>query len=155
MRDTIIIGLGNLQMRDDGIGIRLVQDLATQYAGGVVFADAGTSGMRVLHLIAGRKKAVLIGCAQMNAEPGTIRRFTFGDTAVRNLLAHLTNHEGSLLEILDLSRRQGELPDEVVIFGIEPIKVSPGESLSPVLEEQLGYYRQLIIKEVQVSAGAP
>ncbi|MHB0939893.1 MAG: hydrogenase maturation protease [Armatimonadota bacterium] len=147
MSGTIVISLGNPQMRDDGIGTRLVNDLAAEHAG-VEFADAGTSGMRVLPLIAHRKKAILVGCVQMSAEPGTIRRFTLDDPAVRNVLAHLTNFHGSLLEILQTSYRQRELPNEVVIFGIEPVKVSPGEGLSPVLEEQLDFYRQLIGKEL-------
>jgi len=148
MSDTIVIGLGNPLLGDDGIGIRLVNDLAAEYAGSAIeFADAGTSGMRVLHLIAGRKKAVIIDGALMHADPGTIRRFTPGDLITRNLLAHLTNHEGNLLEILDLSRRLGELPEQIVIFGIEPASISPGEALSPILEEQLGFYRYLIGKE--------
>ena len=154
MSDTIVIGLGNPLMRDDGVGVRLVHELAADFAGGgVEFADAGTSGMSVLHLIAGRKKAIIIDCALMHADPGTIRRFTPGDLTARNLLAHLNNHEGNLLEILELSRRLAELPDEVVIFGIEPVKVSPGESLSPILEEQVEYYRQLIGKELHPPAG--
>jgi len=154
MCDTIVIGLGNPLMGDDGIGIRLVNDLAVEFAGDAVeFADAGTSGMCVLHLIAGRKKAFLIDCALMNADPGTIRRFTPDDITARNILAHLSNHEGSLLEILDLSRRLGELPEEVVIFGIEPVRVSPGEYLSPTLAEQLDYYRQFIGKELSECGG--
>ena len=148
MCDIIVIGLGNPLMRDDGIGIRLVNDLAAEFAGDAVeFADAGTSGMCVLHMIANRKKVILIDCAKMNAKPGAIRRFTPDDVIARNILAHLTNHEGSLLEILVLSRRLGELPEEIVIFGIEPVSVSPGEFLSPILVEQLGYYRQLINRE--------
>jgi hydrogenase maturation protease len=150
MSNTIVIGIGNLLMGDDGIGIRLVNDLAAEFAGSadIEFADAGTSGMRVLHLLAGRKKAVILDGALMHAEPGTIRRFTPDDAAARNLLAHLDTHEGNLLEMLDLSRRLGELPAEVVIFGIEPADLAPGERLSPTLSERLESYRQLIGKEL-------
>jgi len=149
MTNTIVIGIGNPLMGDDGIGIRLVNDLAAEFTSRVdiEFADAGTSGMRVLHLLAGRKKAVIIDGALMHAEPGEIRRFTPGEAAARNLLARLDTHEGNLLEILDLSRRLGELPVEVVIFGIEPADLTPGECLSPTLADRLESYRQIIGKE--------
>jgi len=147
---TIIIGIGNPLMGDDGIGIRLVNDLAAEYAAraDIEFADAGTSGMRVLHLLAGRKKAIIIDGALMHTEPGVIRRFTPDEVAVRNILACLDTHEGNLLKILDLSRRLGELPEEVIIFGIEPADLAPGERLSPTLSERLESYRQLIGKEL-------
>ena len=149
MTNTIIIGIGNPLMGDDGIGSSLVNELAAEYAGraGLEFADVGVSGMRVLHLLAGRKKAVIIDGARMRAEPGEIRRFTPDEVTARNLLAHLDTHEGNLLEIIDLARRLGELPEEVVIFGIEPADLAPGERLSLTLADRLESYRQIISKE--------
>ena len=76
-KPIVIIGLGNPLMADEGIGTQIIArllDLAADYPD-VDFIDAGTGGMNVLHLIADRKKAVIIDCALMKTAPGSIKRF--------------------------------------------------------------------------------
>ena len=71
---TIVLGLGNPIMADEGIGVRIVEELqkvAEQFPQ-VDFVDAGTGGMAILHLIADRDKAVIIDCALMGLTPGEI-----------------------------------------------------------------------------------
>ena len=139
MNAVIVIGLGNPLMSDEGVGIRVVQALSSRAAmfPGVDFADLGTAGMRVLHAIAGRRQAIFVDCAFMGQPPGSVRRFT--PDAVRSLkfLPGLSLHEGDLLETLDLSRRLGEAPEEIVIFGIEPLSITPGMELSAPVAARL------------------
>jgi len=136
---VIVIGLGNLLMSDEGVGIRVVQALSSRAATypGVDFADLGTAGMRVLHAITGRRHAVFVDCAFMGQPPGTVQRFT--PDAVRSLksVAGLSLHEGDLLETLELARRLGEVPERIVIFGIEPLTITPGMELSPPVAARL------------------
>ena len=148
--DTIVIGLGNPLMSDDGIGICLARALAAELVDrpGVECVDAGTSGMRALHLMAGRARAILIDCALMDETPGVIRRFTPEGAESRRVLSRLSLHEGNLLEILELSRALGERPAEVVIFGIEPARLTPGAELSRALASRLPTYLRAILDEI-------
>ena len=79
--DVIVIGLGNPLLSDEGIGVHLIRKLSEHQDKfpSVEFIDAGTGGMNVLHLIANRKKAVIIDCAKMGRKPGTIKRFEPAD----------------------------------------------------------------------------
>ena len=156
MKDTIVLGLGNPLMGDEGVGCRVVELLQSTCGDKlplVEFVDAGVGGMKVLHLIAGRRKAVFIDCARMGAEPGTIRRFTPDDVESVKQLTHLSLHEADLMQILRLSRQLGECPPDVVIFGIEPMAVRAHPALSPQITGRLGDYATLVRKDLETHFG--
>lgn len=148
-----IIGMGNPLMTDEGIGVRVVGRLqAMDLPGGVEALDLGTSGMAVLHEIAGRRKVVFVDCAAMGERPGTLRRFTPDQVASRKVQTRLSLHEGDLLQTIALARRLGSCPDDIVIFGIEPAAIEPGDSLSPDLAARLSEYVATVRAEVDRSA---
>ncbi|HEX3031826.1 MAG TPA: hydrogenase maturation protease [Bacillota bacterium] len=141
---TVVIGLGNPLLSDEGVGIHLLRQLeckAVEHGlAQVRFYDLGTSGTRVLHAIAGQAKAVFLDCALMGEPPGTIRRFSPEEVESGKEMGRFSLHEGDLLSILELSRRLGECPPEVVIFGIQPEQVESGFSLSETLGRKLPEY---------------
>ena len=149
MKGTVVIGLGNPLMSDEGIGIRVLEQFQSQADRfpDVEFLDLGTSAAEVLHAIAGRSKAVFIDCAYMSEPPGTIREF--GRDSVQSVKTPgVSFHEGDLLATLDLSRRLGENPPVVLIFGIEPHRIGPGQELSPALQSRLNEYVERVAREL-------
>jgi hydrogenase maturation protease len=149
-KDIVVLGLGNLLMSDEGIGIYIVNKLLKHTAkfSNTEFMDAGTGGLTVLHLIANRKKAVIIECALMGQAPGTIRRFTPDDVKSIKQVSHFSLHDVDILKVLDISKQLGECPQEIIIFGIEPAKIEMGSVLSPELSSNLENYIQLISNEL-------
>jgi len=150
-KSTVVLGLGNPLMGDEGIGVYLVEELAksaAQYPS-VDFIDAGTGGLAVLHYIEGRRKAVIIDCAFMDEEPGVIRRFTPEEVRTRKVLAHQSLHEVDLMRTLDLARQLGQAPDEVVLFGVQPEQIEFGRGLSPTLAAKTNEYISSILHELE------
>ncbi len=149
-KPIVVLGLGNPLMADEGIGVDLVERLSQEAARypAVDFIDAGTGGMAVLHLIEGRRKAILIDCAYMDEAPGTIRRFTPDEVRSRKVLAHQSLHEADLLRILQLAEQLGQLPEQVVLFGIQPVVVEPRQGLSDVLLDAIGHFLAEIRSEL-------
>ena len=149
---TVVLGLGNPFMADEGIGVYLVDRLvsAAERCSGVDFIDAGTGGMSVLHLIEGRGKAIFIDCAFMNEVPGTLRRFTPEEVRSTKVLAHQSLHDADLLRILSLAEQLGQCPEEVVIFGIQPEVVEMRQGLSVSLMDKTEYYLSEILSELDV-----
>lgn len=137
-------------LSDEGIGVHLVRRLSKQQDKFplVDFIDAGSAGMSLLHLIANRKKAVIIDCAQMGAKPGTIRKFASDEVQSIKQLSHYSLHEADILQVITLSRQLGECPDEVVFFGIEPETLNPGQRLSKTLSDRIDTYIAEICKEL-------
>jgi hydrogenase maturation protease len=149
-KDIIVLGLGNPLMSDEGIGVRIVERLQKQAAKfhDVEFIDAGTGGMNVLHLIANRKKAIIVDCALMGQLAGTIRKFTPDDVKSVKQVSHFSLHDVDILKVLELSKQLEECPPEVIIFGVEPAKVELGDTLSPILAARMGEYVDLIAESV-------
>jgi len=146
--DVVVIGLGNLLLSDEGIGIHLIRKLSEHQDKfpSVEFIDAGTGGMTVLHLIANRKKAVIIDCVKMGKKPGAIKQFEPADVQTVKKMTHFSLHEADILRIIELSRQLGECPDQIVIFGIEPESLEPGQNLSKTLSGKIDFYIDNISK---------
>ncbi|UCG47765.1 MAG: HyaD/HybD family hydrogenase maturation endopeptidase [Phycisphaerales bacterium] len=149
-RETVVLGLGNPLMSDEGVGVRVLERLsalAERYPL-VEFVDAGTGGMSLLHLLEGRGKAVIIDCARMGIEPGRIRRFTAEQARSVKRQAHMSLHEADILNIIDLSRELDQCPDEIVIFGIQPKSIRPGQELSRELADRMDDYIDSVCEEL-------
>ncbi len=152
MKPILIICLGNPLMRDEGIGIRLASELLAHLTDNldVEVMDLGTGGLSVIHAIAGREKIVFVDCAIMGQSPGLMLRFTPEQVRSKKVRMRYSMHEGDLLNTLELSRRLGECPDDIVIFGIEPKEIAHGKGLTSELENNIRQYVQTILQETDI-----
>jgi hydrogenase maturation protease len=149
-KPIVVLGLGNPLLADEGIGVHLLERLA-EHAGehpSVDFIDAGTGGLSVLHHIESRRKAVIIDCAFMDEPPGAIRRFTPEEVRSTKVLTHQSLHEADLMRILAMARQLGQAPEQIVIFGIQPERIEPGQTLSRTLTERMDEYVTAILHEL-------
>ena len=150
-KPTVVIGLGNLLLSDEGIGIHIINRLnekKNRMSSEAELLDLGTGEISLLHAIAGRRKAIIVDCAFMDQEAGTIRKFTLDEIRSVKLLSHLSSHENDPVKIFELSRKLGECPAEVIFFGIQPEHITPENSLSPTLRNRLEEYVNLLIAEI-------
>jgi hydrogenase maturation protease len=150
MKPVLIICLGNPLMRDEGVGIRLASELQNHLADNsdVEVTDMGTGGLSVIHAIEGRQKVIFVDCAIMGQPPGLIKRFTPEQVRSNKVRMRYSAHEGDLLNTLDLSRRLGQCPENIVIFGIEPKEITHDQGLTSTLENNIQQYVQTILKEL-------
>ncbi len=151
MSPIVVIGLGNLLLSDEGIGVALARDLAREASAwpGVEVLEMGTGGLAVVHALEGRRAALFLDCARMGTPPGTLRRFAPAAVAATPGSAPLTLHAGNLLDLLALARRTGSCPPDVVIVGIEPASLAPGRALSARLRARLPAYRRAVRAELR------
>ena len=149
-KDIVVLGLGNPLMCDEGVGGFIINKLIEKKGlyPDIDFIDAGTGGMSLLYLIAQRKKAIIIDCAYMGKPPGSIVRFTMQQIQSVKKLLHYSLHEIDIFKVIDFVNQLNQCPDEVVIFGIEPEKIEPKDSLSPALMNKVDEYLQKIESEL-------
>ena len=148
--DIIVLGLGNPLMADEGIGGFIINKLLEKkvLSPSIDVVDAGTGGMSILHLIAERKKAIIIDCAYMNKAPGTMVRFTPKDVKTVKQLIHYSLHEIDILKVIELAIQLNQCPENIVIFGIEPEKIVLQQSLSTTLLQNIDQYIETIQSEL-------
>ena len=149
---TIVIGVGNPILQDDGIGIHVANQLKQHVSHpDVTFDEALTGGMNLLDLILGYDKAILIDAVNIkNAKNGEVKRFLLSDFPS----AHSNNpHDVSLLEALKLAERLGEkrIPNEIVIIGIvlKEIPYVFGDKLSSKIAAAVPEAVKLAISELE------
>lgn len=136
LRETLILGIGNVLLGDEGVGGRAVRRLQAESPADsrLVFLDGGTLSFTLTGPIADCPRLIVIDAAVMGDPPGTVR--VFEDEAMdRQLSRHASSiHEVSLGELLDMARLTDSLPERRALIGIEPAVVDWGDTLTPTVE---------------------
>ncbi|MFA5309915.1 MAG: HyaD/HybD family hydrogenase maturation endopeptidase [Dehalococcoidales bacterium] len=144
---VVVIGVGNLLMQDEGIGIHAVQALQeTDLPPDVQLVDGGTSPDLITYTRSG-DKMIIVDAARAGGQPGDVYRFKPEDISAGK--GTLTSaHEMGVAENLKLMEMTGNQPKEVVIIGIEPGVIGWGMELSPRLQEALPRLVEIILREI-------
>jgi hydrogenase maturation protease len=152
---TLVLGLGNPLRGDDGVGVRVAQQLAEWcLPSDVEVVDAGTRGLGLVSLLEGRRRAIVIDASDMGLAPGEFVRFTLEEARLLGEdEGRFSVHAAGLREALLLARALGILPEEVVLFGVQPAHVAWEAGLSPQVETTLLGLAEAVRREVM--AGDP
>jgi hydrogenase maturation protease len=146
---TLIVGLGNPLRGDDGVGVRVAESLAgLALPDAVEVVDGGTPGLELVNLMEGWLRVILVDAAHVGREAGQFVRFTLDQARLPGQDEHLSIHAAGLRDALLLAQVLGVLPDEVIIFGVQPACLDWHEGLSPEVEAALPALVQSILKEV-------
>jgi len=144
---TLVLGVGNILLRDEGAGVRAVEALrAMDLPAGVEALDGGTLGADLVDLIAGRRRLIVIDTVRAGGPPGTLYRLSVEDL-LRPDVPNVSLHQTGLLEALQMARHLGGTPDEVLIFGIEPQTIHFGLELSDAVRAALPHVVELVLAE--------
>ena len=129
---VVVLGVGNLLRRDEGIGVRVVQELATRYRfpPQVTLVDGGTAGLRLLPLLEGADRLIIVDAVDVGAAPGTVLVLRPEDAEVAPRPA-ISLHEMGPLEVLAMLEATTGRHPPTTIVGIQPADLSPwNETLS-------------------------
>jgi hydrogenase maturation protease len=132
---TLILGIGNTLFRDEGVGVEVIRrlELADDLAD-VVLIDGGTLSFTLAPAIADSPRLIVVDAAILNAPPGSVRVFE-GEAMDQQLSGKGKSvHEVSLMDLMDMARLSGTLPQRRALVGIEPDEVDWGDTLSPAVD---------------------
>jgi hydrogenase maturation protease len=135
---TLVLGMGNPILRDDCIGLRVLEELEGLFFDSDVTLQTSTlAGMNLLECLIGFDRAILVDAIQTGGEPGSVYRLSPQDFIARHALPHL--HNSDFFQALNLARGLiPDIPNDVVIIGIEVKDVSNfGEDLTPEVERSI------------------
>lgn len=144
-----IIGLGTPLRGDDGVGPRVIRELAGRpLPPGVETLDAGLAGLDLLNWIEQWTRVVVVDAADVGRQPGQFVRFTLDEARLVGTDERLSFHHASLAEVVALARALGQPLPPIVVFGVQPERMGWGEGLSPTVEAALPALIQAILREV-------
>jgi len=151
-----IIGLGNIEKRDDGVGVRVVEGLREQLDSGewrpevgrdLALVAAGADTLLAAAHAADGRWVIMVDAARMGLPAGEFRMFEPGDVELRGRDQGLAPHDSDLAEALRLVNDLG-CAERVRIMGIQCQDVGDGCGLSQRLQARLPEMQARIKEEV-------
>lgn len=149
-KKTIVLGLGNKVLGDDGVAIHLISDMQKEIIReDVSFQTSALGGLEIIDFLKGYKRAVILdGIRTLNGKPGDLY-FMDSNDFLETL--HLSNiHDADFQTTLQVSNKLGvQMPEKISIIAIEIEEDRAfSESLTPVLRKKYNDILQLSIDSV-------
>ncbi|HOV86223.1 MAG TPA: HyaD/HybD family hydrogenase maturation endopeptidase [Syntrophobacteraceae bacterium] len=153
-KQILVLGVGNLLLQDEGVGVRVIETLEAGYAfsSNVTLLDGGTLGLRLLDPISRADHLIVVDAVQNGEAPGTLY-FLDGKNLFNRVTFKNSMHQLDLREALAYAEVLGNSPTAVVI-GIEPGDISPwGLELTESVQSRLEDMAGLVLKEIEKAGG--
>jgi len=131
---VLILGIGNVLLRDEGAGVRVVEALRRgPLPERCVAVDGGTLGIELLPLLQECSGLVLVDAARFGGAAGEVHVFRGGEVA-GSYGGHLSPHQAGAGDLVAVARLLGVMPERCALVGIEPEATEFGLDLTPAVE---------------------
>ena len=148
--DILVLGIGNVLLTDEGIGVRALNELERRYTfpENVELLDGGTAGIELLRHIRNRDYLIIIDAMKFDQEPGTVSRVE-GQDVPAAFRTRISPHQLGLSDLLAAAMLTDELPKNLVLFGVEPESLNIGLDLTDTVEASLEKLTGAILEELR------
>jgi hydrogenase maturation protease len=152
MAETLVLGLGNLLLRDEGVGIRVVERLKERYSfpgrDDVRVMDGGNMGLYLLPYVEDASRMLVVDAVQARQPPGTLLRLTGREIPVFLDASKISPHQEGLQDVLAVATLMGYLPDEIVFWGAQIESLGVGLELSAPVAAQVDPLVRKVVEEL-------
>ena len=151
--NTLILGLGNPILSDDGVGIKIAHELQDLvHDTGITVIESSKSGFSLLELLIDYDRAIIIDAIQtQEGKAGCIYRLGLGELQESSRVTH--GHSVNLTDAIRFGRRLGfKLPRQIIIFAIEVDDISNfSERLTAEVQKAVPLCLNMIIRELGIA----
>ncbi len=145
--NTLIMGIGNLLLGDEGVGVHAAQALLEdQLPENVQVIDVGTAFLDALPDLEKAQHIIVIDAVNANDEPGSVYRMELGECNQPERIDSM--HGFDLFRMLAVA--QNNLPAEITVLGVEPACMNWSTQLSPQVLEAMPVLLDAVYKEIGV-----
>lgn len=147
---TLVLGVGNLLLADEGAGIHVVRKLVEEYRlpEEVQVLDGGTLGMDLLYYLEGVRDLLIVDAVQSNRPPGTVV-WLAGEDVPSFLSIKMSPHQIGVPDMLFAARLQGITPQNLVLWGVEPACLDLGLELSETVAGRVPVMVGYIVEQLR------
>ncbi len=147
---TLVLGVGNRIMADEGVGVHLVERLSAAYhlPAEIQVLDGGTLGLDLIYYLEGIENLLIIDAVQAGEQPGALVRLQ--DDAVPAFLSlKISPHQVGVPDMLFAAKLRDITPRHIVLWGVQPALVELGMDLSPLVEAEMGTLLANVVGELK------
>lgn len=144
-----VLGLGNILLGDEGVGVRAIEELrkAYDFPENVTIIDGGTMGLDLLPFIEKKDKLLIVDAVKLDKEPGTIA--IIEDEDIPSFVStKLSIHQIGLPDIIFALRLLGTMPPKITLIGMQPEKIESGLAMSESINKNFGSLLQAVIEKL-------
>lgn len=146
----LVIGIGNEFRRDDAAGLRVVRHLRDRALTGVEILEMEGEGTALMQAWAGAKKVILVDAIVSNAGPGYVHRFHANSGGFPpQLKSGGSSHQFGLADAVNLALSLNQIPENLVVYGIEGKDFKQGVGLTPEVETAVQSVVEYLIKDLR------
>lgn len=137
MKKIIVMGLGNMLLSDEGLGVYLIEMLQRENClEDVELIDGGTAGLMLLSFVEDAEYLLVLDVIEAGYAPGTVLELESSDIG-KYISGKLSQHQTGFQEVLALAQLRGTLPREVKIIAVQPESLEWGCSLSDIVKAKV------------------
>ena len=143
----VVLGVGNILLTDEGLGVHVVEDLKANYTftPQISLIDGGTMGMELLTYMRGMKKVLLIDTVNGGEAPGTIYEFPHRELE-QYFTDHISVHEVGMQDILRIRAIQENPLEDAIVIGVEPESLDVGFEPSAPVQKALPEVKERVLR---------
>jgi hydrogenase maturation protease len=147
---ALVLGIGNVILRDEGIGIRAVEELERRYRfpDEVQVLDGGTSGIELLRFFDDIDHLIIIDAVSAGHPPGSVLRVE-GEEVPATFETRITPHQLGLSDLLATAQLSDQMPGYLVLFGVEPKTIESGVGFTREVEGALEKLLGSVVEELR------
>ena len=148
--DILVLGIGNVLLTDEGIGVRALKELERKFIfpPEVGLLDGGTAGIELLRHIRNRDHLIIIDAMKCGQKPGTVVRLE-GMEVPTAFRTRISPHQLGLSDLLAAAMLTDELPKNLMLFGVEPERIDVGLDLTETVEANVDKLVEAIADELR------
>ncbi len=147
-KKIVVLGIGNLLLKDEGVGIHVIEALKKEtLPENVELIDGSVSGFDLLPIVQNCDKLIVVDAVKTDDKPGSIYKFSAQDVDIKRDTP-ISLHDVDFFQVLEIARKFGKLPPTELIT-IVPEVIDWGMELSPALEQKVPKLKQLVKEEIE------
>jgi hydrogenase maturation protease len=152
---TLIIGVGNNYRNDDAVGLIVARRLRAQLPNDVEISEQSGEGTILIETWKNAALVILIDAVYSGAAAGTVFRFAAHQQSIPTKFFYYSTHAFSVAEAVELARALNQLPETLIVYGIEGKNFAAGAELSPEVDKVTPEVVGRIISEIQSKKNWP
>ena len=144
-----IIGLGNILLQDEGIGIHVVQYLQQSYSfhPKIELIDGGTAGLELIPYFEENDKIIIVDAVDFGKEPGFIGSFK-NDEILHLFKEKISLHHLGLSDLLGDLKLHNIYPQQIYLFGMQPAHMDIGLELSEIIQPKIEQFCKILKQQL-------
>ena len=148
MAKTVVLGVGNILLSDEGFGVRVAEALSQRFRfpDAVEVLDGGTLGIELMRFLDGAQRLILIDAIH-GPEPGSFRIIQ-GDDVRLYFQEKVSLHEMGIQEVLASLVVMEKPIAEIVVIGVVPQSLEIGLDLTPLVASRIDEATDSVIRQL-------